>query len=258
MFVRKILGISGSSGFIGKRLIKFAAGEGYECMPIKLRSHMTRSSVMESLERLASNNVSQFIHLAWPASSTQNYKYSDENEAASALAITTAEICLEIGLNFYGMGSAAEGLDVANPYSASKSKTRMHLDVDISEGRLTWCRPYYVFDEYSWPLFVRDASQSGIVLIQDDRPRDFIHVDDVSSGLLGVIENNLRGDVNIASGLYTRPSELLGRIGLNFKVKSVNLQTVVPIPHVNISKLSLVGWSPSKTLDILKDPVGKQ
>lgn len=258
MFEPKILAISGSSGFIGQRLIKLATREGYECIPIKLRSHMTRNSVLESLEQLVSNGVRQFIHLAWPASSTQNYKYSDENEAASTLAIATADICLEVGLDFYGMGSAAEGLDDANPYSASKSKTRMHLDLDISEGRLTWCRPYYVFDEYSWPLFVRDASQSGNVLIQDDRPRDFIHVDDVSSGLLDTIKNDLRGDVNIASGLNTRPSELLGRIGLNFKVKSADLQTVVPVPRVNIGKLSLVGWSPAKTLEILKDPVGKQ
>lgn len=258
MVLPKLIGASGSSGLLGKALCKLFASSDVQVVPINLRSGMHRDEVGERLDALIDIGISHFIHLAWPASSSIDYKYSSENEGAGLLTVDTAELCVEKGLRFYGLGSAAENHVSETPYSKSKSETRMALQDQISDGHITWLRPHYLFDNSSWPLFLRESCQTGSVVIQDDTRRDFIHIDDVSRGIIVSIENRLVGEVDIASGKLTRPSELLSALGLGFSLLQGQHEVQTEVEAVDISKLLNVSWRPNLTLSILEEKHGTQ
>ena len=254
----RVIGVSGSRGFLGQALCKLAASVNLRIVPISLRSGMHREEVGKRLEALVDQGVTDLVHLAWPASSTVDYKYSAENETAGLLAVDTAEFCLEKGLRFYGLGSAVENCIPETKYSKSKASTLKALRKQISDGLITWLRPHYVFDESSWPLFLRESIQTGSVVIQNDSPRDYIHIDDVSSGTIASIKNGLVGEVDIASGKLTRPSELLSALSLDFSILQGNNEVRSEFHAVDISKLLNVSWYPNLTLGILKEKHGKQ
>lgn len=254
----RIIGVAGSTGFMGQALSKLAASEDVRVVPISLRTGMLREELEKQLEALVTQGVTDFIHLAWPGSSSVDYKYSTENEGAGLLTVDTAELCVEMGLRFYGLGSAAENRIPETPYSKSKSDTRKALREQISEGLITWLRPHYVFDESSWPLFVRESTQTGGVVIRDDSPKDFIHINDVSRGAVASIKSGLVGEVDIASGKLTRPSELLSALGLGFSILQGRHEVQHEVGTVDISKLLNVSWYPNLTLEILKEKHGKQ
>ena len=257
MALPRNFGVSGSGGFIGQALSELATSLGVRVVPINLRSRMHRDEVGERLEALKHQGVTDLVHLAWPASSTLDYKYAAENVSAGILAVDTAELCMEIGLHFYGFGSAAENRFSETPYSKSKADTRQALQTAISNGNVTWLRPHYVFKEGSWPFFLRESSETGSVVIQDNTPRDFIHINDVSEGVLSAVKNGLQGEVDIASGKLTRPSELLAALKLGFSVLQGQDEVQSDTEAVDISKLLNVSWSPKSTLDILKEIHGE-
>jgi nucleoside-diphosphate-sugar epimerase len=258
MVLPRLLGVSGARGLLGQALCKLFASANVQVVPISLRSGMHREEVGERLQTLVELGISNFVHLAWPASSTNGYKHAAENKGAGLLAVDTAELCIQKGLRFYGLGSVAENHVSETPYSQSKVNTRKALQDQISNGRIAWLRPHYLFDNGSWPLFLRESSQTGSVLLQDDTPRDFIHIDDVSGGIAASIENGLVGEVDIASGKLTRPSELLSALGLGFSILQDHNEVQTEVEAVDISKLLNVSWYPNLTLSILEEKHGAE
>lgn len=253
-----IIGVSGVTGFLGRSLRKLAESADHEIAAVSLRSGMTEAQVEKVLDTLESDGVAHFIHLAWPASSTPNYKFHPDNEGACDLTVMTATMWGRRGLKFYGLGSAAEDHNSRTPYSKAKAKTRHLLDPLIADGALTWLRPYFVFDDSSWPTFISESRNTGSVVIEDDMPRDFIHVNDVASGILAAIEKGLVGEVNLASGFNSQPSELLTSMGLGFELGPETHASGTKTEPIDIGKLTSVNWLPIETLRILKGKYGKQ
>jgi UDP-glucose 4-epimerase len=89
-----------------------------------------------------------------------------------------------------------------------------------------------------------------------DATRDFIHIDDVVSALIKVIENPVNTRLNISSNISTRLEDLLNSIqeimGSNLKPEILNLpRAEIAVSQLNNSKAQeLLGWNPTIGLEI--------
>jgi nucleoside-diphosphate-sugar epimerase len=247
----KLVAVSGASGLVGTSF--------KENLPSDFRIvHEVKSSIINisnlaaEVELAASRGAKDFIHLGWPASSNhENYRISKSNFDALEKSLILRRACEKFDMNFIAFGSPMDLLlSVDNAYSLTKYVLRQILLDDIVSQKITWLRPFYIFNDSSWPHFLH---QNEPVIIIDDSPRDFIHISDVVIAIELVVRTQIRGEVDVGSEILTRPSELCRSLGKNFyfdeNVASIN--KMVYFPAKLNEKMSSV-WRARKTQQILK------
>jgi nucleoside-diphosphate-sugar epimerase len=154
-------------------------------------------------------------------------------------------------MNFIAFGTPVDlFIAVDNAYSLTKYVLRQILLDDIVSKKITWLRPFYIFNDSSWPHFLH---QNEPILIIDDSPRDFIHITDVVSAIESIIRTQIRGEVDVGSEILTRPSELCRSLGKNFYLDAnvASINKMVYFPAKLNEKMSSV-WLARKTQQILK------
>ncbi len=249
-----IIAISGASGLFGSAFLKTYSASLQITKSIKLKT-LADSDLYREIESIAACGTQTFLHLAWPASSSKDdYRCSDENFDALRKTILLKEACFRAGINFVGIGTVLDNVGVsASFYQLAKFSCRQMLRHEIVEESITWVRPYYVFNDDSWPNFLH-ADKSLPVRILNDSPRDFIHLDDVISGLFLILEKQIFGEIDLGSGYLTRPSELCAALGKEFSIESrerVGKQLEVSSTASQHRRLSRY-WVPTKTHSLLK------
>ncbi len=245
-----VIGITGATGFLGRHLMTYLELQGAEVKPISFRS-VDLDSIHALIKQLKNDGIRSFVHLGWPASSTEDYKNSKENIEASSLSINLGRSCVEAGIRFFGMGSPAEFFPEASQYAQSKRACRDGLQALIDCGKVAWLRPHYVFDNKTWPKFVGDAALGLQVRILDDSKKSFIHIEDVVGAIAIAITQELTGEIDILHTDLVRPSELLAALGYECQVlgemkphdSSANLKT---------ASILASGWRAVKTKEILE------
>lgn len=212
--------MSGSYGLLGSAFRKQLSAELVIAETLSA-SALDVGDIQHLIAKMADKGVDTFLHLAWPASSYDgDYRTSASNFSALEKTLAIGRACQSLGITFVGIGSALDESPVhQNSYSLTKFVARQIYLEDIEKGRITWVRPFYVFDGQTWPAFIHKPKE-GVVEILDDSPRDFIHVSDVASGLIAVLQNRLLGQVDILSGTLRRPSDLCRAMLIPFKVVS--------------------------------------
>jgi nucleoside-diphosphate-sugar epimerase len=122
---------------------------------------------------------------------------------------------------------------------------------DIMNQKITWLRPFYIFNDSSWPHFLH---QNEPILIIDDSPRDFIHISDVVNAIELIVRTQIRGEVDVGSQILTKPSELCSSLGKNFYLDANLALTnkLIYFPAQSNGKMSAV-WQACKTQQILKN-----
>jgi hypothetical protein len=116
--------------------------------------------------------------------------------------------CEMFNIKFIGIGSVVDETPLAeNFYSLTKFVARQTFSDAIAGKEITWLRPFYVFDNLTWPRYLH-GDKSEKLLINDDAPRDFIHICDVTEGIESVIRLGITGEIDLGSQLMNRPSQL--------------------------------------------------
>jgi nucleoside-diphosphate-sugar epimerase len=240
--------VTGASGLIGRNLLaQVNAGVSYHAL--HGFSKLSLDEINYVLDQAAKVDAVAILHLAWPGSShTGDYKAAAENIVAMKKTLALAELCKASGLKLLAVGSGAdEKPSTENLYISSKNKTKEALKIEIMTGRVVWLRPFNVFDGKSWPRYLSTAGKERIHII-DNRPRDFIHLEDVSTAICCTISWDISGYVDIGTGVARTPSKLIEAAGGVAEVREsfdLSRQEKLPIASPPIKLLQV--WQPERT-----------
>jgi nucleoside-diphosphate-sugar epimerase len=250
-----LIGLSGESGLFGSAFLSNIPQEICISGSINLRS-LSATEIFSEVEKLAKLGSESFLHLAWPASSSLgNYRFSEENFDVLQKTIILQDACMRTGINFIGIGSVLDKVStVENYYHLAKFACRQMLKARILDETITWIRPHYVFNDVSWPEFIH-ANNNLPVIIFNDSPRDFIHLDDVITGIIAIISHKIKGEIDLGSGIMTKTSDLCNALGKQYKIESD-----MSMQHLNNNQRSAQShsrlsqyWAPNKTRTLLKE-----
>ena len=248
----KLVAASGASGLIGTAF-KESLSPDFKIVHEIKSSIINISDIAAEVELAASKGAKDFIHLGWPASSnSENYRISKSNFDALEKSLVLRRACEKFDMNFIAFGSPIDlALEVNNAYSLTKYVLRQILLDDIMNQKITWLRPFYIFNESSWPHFLH---QNEPILIIDDSPRDFIHISDVVNAIELIVRTQIRGEVDVGSQILTKPSELCISLGKNFYLDAnlASTNKLIYFPAQLNGKMSAV-WQACKTQQILKN-----
>ena len=243
----KKVGITGSSGLIGGRLLCRGRNQ-YRFLRLAGFTTASRPQIADYVAEVKNQGAESILHLAWPASSTPGYGQSTQNFEAILKTIFLAEECERLALPLYAVGSGADDrLDSKNWYVSAKHITKSLISDRISDGSVTWIRPFHVFDGHSWPKYLQGLPAENIE-IQDNRKRDFIHLDDVVEAIIVSLDNSIRGSIDVGTGKLRRPSSLIKAFGGKFKLaKGSLIREDDDFPRAILRQDLLDAWSPKYT-----------
>lgn len=252
MATTRLIAVSGSSGLIGSAFHELKSPRLSIVATAKF-SHIAVSSIEGEIQRLANLGVESLLHLAWPAGSRgADYSSSRSNFLALEQTLVVKRACQKYGVGFVGVGTGVDKqLSSATEYSLAKFAAREIFLDDILSKKISWVRPFFVFDSKSWPRFVHD-SDSAPIIIKDDSPRDFIHLKDVATGFQRVLLDGILGEIDLGTGILRRPSDLCRVLGKDFTVldeKGYSESTLNASSSASHHPALEVSWRPSQTMN---------
>jgi len=288
--MKKVL-VTGASGFIGRYALPFLIKNGYEVHAVyntaridskenkKLVWHQCNLLDSEKQKRLLSEiKPSHLLHFAWYAVPGK-YWTSPEN-------LCWVQASLELLRNFvdqkgkravvvgtcaeydWSYGFCSEFNTPINPftlYGICKSSLQKMVEhfakqTGISQG---WGRIFFLYGPYEAPE--RLVSSVIISLLQNktakcsrgNQVRDFLYVQDVAEALVGLLDSDVQGPVNIASGqpvslkrVIYQIAEELGRQELVEMSALPARENDPPLLVADVRRLTdEVGWIPKITLE---------
>jgi nucleoside-diphosphate-sugar epimerase len=250
-----IIAISGASGLFGSAFLAKYSENLHVTKSLQLQN-LADADIYREIESLSAFGTQTFLHLAWSASSSkENYRFSEENFDALRKTVLLKEACSQMGIKFVGIGTVVDKVGITESYyQLAKFTCRQMFRREIEEEKITWVRPHYVFNDDSWPSFLQ-SDKSLPVTILNNSPRDFIHLDDVISGLFLILQKKILGEIDLGSGWLTKPSELCEAFGKEFIIEQgetggVQLEaSPTASSHPRLSQY----WVPTKTHALLKE-----
>lgn len=286
----KIL-ITGISGFIGAATAKSCVEAGHDVVGmVRSTSDLTRITSVKDKIKLVEGDLSNLpvaaindlkpelcIHHAWYA---EPGKYPHAIENLESLHGTT-DLVVELGkagcARFVGLGTCFEydfdrgwlredsPVKPATIYAATKAAMSAMLEKLGEKAGIatTWVRLFYQYGPYEdtrrlVPAVIRAMLKGETVdTTLGEQVRDFMHVDDVGSGVYHASLSNLDGIVNVGSGIPVTVRRIVETIGekigrtelANFGARPYN-PTDPPFVVANNTRLKTeTGWKPKFNLD---------
>jgi nucleoside-diphosphate-sugar epimerase len=253
--------ITGSSGLIGRRVLE-AFRDGDRDDATELLIPITSADVdllapgaWEQL--LDQHRPDVIVHLAWSASALPDYRGHDDNARWAATTIDAAVLAVDRGIRFVATGTSVDDAPADDAYSRSKAAARAALDDRISDGRLAWLRPFYVFDEERpSPAVLRaalaaQAAGEPVALASPDARHDFVHARDVGTAVRTVVDHRMTGLVDIGSGTVTPVSRLVESYGCRWVPAGTPSEAgdgvAASVAAADVTALRAAGWSPVAT-----------
>jgi len=159
------------------------------------------------------------LHLAWTASGTPGYRNHPDNERWRQVSVEAARACDSVGSRFIGVGTVVDDVPGDDAYSRAKFQLRAELAEAIGAKRVTWLRPFYVFDpDRPSPAVVRAAMEArdrgvAVDLATPDARHDFVHAADVGAAIITLLTGTPGGVIDIGSGKLHTVAELVEACG---------------------------------------------
>ena len=193
------------------------------------------------------------LHLAWYASSTPGYRFSQANEAWHAASLEAARTCLALDSRFVGTGTVVDDEPDGDPYTAAKSALRADLSDAIDAGDVTWLRPHYVFDpDEPSPAVLRAAAaarmaQRAVDLSTPEATHDFVHAADVGRAVVASVVHGMTGVVDLGSGRLRTVRALVEASGATWTTSALPTDRPPDGTCADVAPLLATGWLPSET-----------
>jgi nucleoside-diphosphate-sugar epimerase len=238
--------VTGATGFVGARAVEHLRERGHEVHGISSRDvpddpgtiwHRVDLLDPDAPKRLmAAVEPERLLHLAWYTehdrfwSSPENLRWVESTlRLLRAFAdgggqrATLAGSCAEYDWETNGVCVEDETpLRPATLYGASKHATQLVASAyaAVAGIKLAWGRIFFLYGpgEHSERLVPSVASR---LLRGEQAPvtagthvRDFMHVDDVARAFVELLDSDVSGPVNIASGKAVELREVIASIGL--------------------------------------------
>ena len=227
--------VTGAAGFVGAAATRALMDAGHEVVaPLRESTNAARLQGLAiatprlALEDeaavsalLAAEAPRAILHAAWYAGPT-DYLDAAENEACAAVTLALGQAAVRAGVErFVGVGSCAEYAAQDQPHREEdacaptslygRSKVLAHegltaLFADAGVG-FAWARLFHLHGPGEAPLrllpWVAARLRAGqeVALTPGAQVRDHLHIDDAGRALAMLVDHDLRGAVNVASGI---------------------------------------------------------
>lgn len=282
--------ITAAGGFIGSRVTRYLADAGFEVGA--LVGSDSRRSRVAGLDRVDILNASLHgggewvsavrrfkpdacIHLAWYAEPGK-YLTSPANLDCLTHSVALIRELLDVGCRHVTIAGSCSEYDTSAGWLREDGATRpatlyaaTKLSLSIIAAQLArdagitmaWARLFYMYGPHEDPRRLVPAAIRALLNGQafpssdGEQVRDFLHVDDVASGLVALTSRAVDGVVNVCSGepvtvkmlLETIASEIGGRELLRFGVLPYRSWDPMFICGDN-TRLRGAGWQPKFSL----------
>jgi nucleoside-diphosphate-sugar epimerase len=226
--------LTGASGFIGSHCIAGLLGRGYEVHAVARRTPPAAGGAIWHEADLLQPGVgaalakriepTHLLHLAWfvvPGkliSSPENFAWVTASmELLQAFAAHGGKRFVACGSAYeydWSYGYCSEKLTPATPntvYGACKQALRLMAESCAAQAGLSaaWGRVFFLYGPNEHPdrlvsSVIRSVLKGAPARCSHGRQiRDYMHVQDVADGLTALLDSNVSGTVNVASGQAT-------------------------------------------------------
>ncbi len=224
--------LTGASGFVGQQCIPLLMKAGYEIIAISRNKHsMTAQNThfeainllnIEKTQKLINNYHPEYLlHLAWYAKpgsyweAEENYQWVNASlNILKAFAgnggkrVVFAGTCAEYDWRYGYLNEELTPLQPITTYGTCKLSLQKMVE---SYGRqhdlsYAWARLFYMYGEHEHPsrlvpgVCQKLLQNETVQVWHGNQIRDFLNVKDVACALVGLLNNDLTGPVNVCSG----------------------------------------------------------
>jgi nucleoside-diphosphate-sugar epimerase len=228
--------ITGAAGFIGGHFAHIAAASGHEVLGL-IRKKTGAEAIRfceGALTEAPWREILDFqpevcLHAAWHAKPGMFWD-AQENELCVNDSLTFIRaLWSKIDCHVIAIGTCAEYASSPHPlsesgsvlkpksgYARAKHLLREQLEILAAKHGQTlgWARIFYPYGpgeprvKLTSSLINSALWNEALVINQPRSIKDFIHIDDLASALLGLLEIRATGPVNLASGIGVQIEEL--------------------------------------------------
>jgi nucleoside-diphosphate-sugar epimerase len=223
--------VTGAGGFIGSNAVELLLERGHEVHAVSRRAGAPRDGVVwHEADLLASGaatsvvaaaQAERLLHLAWYAtpasfwSAPENERWIDATlrllqafGEAGGVRVTVAGSCAEYAWGGEMLSELTTPLEPATLYGACKHATHVAAEAVARELGLSlaWGRVFFLYGPGEAPGRLVSGVARALLAGEDvpttegSQLRDFMHVRDVAGALVALLEGEVSGAVNIASG----------------------------------------------------------
>ena len=244
----KIL-VTGSTGFIGKNLMRLIGKNNYEVCLIgrNLKIKNTNIKIIKSdiynlnksISKIKKFNPEILIHLAWSGYPDVGKKICKKNldgqknfffniaKVKSLKKILVTGSCFEYG-NLNGQCKENKRITKFNYFSSAKINTYYYIKKKNSNKcKVIWLRLFYVYGKHQRkesliPYLINCLKKNKRIELKEPfASRDFIHVDEVCRLILKFCNIKSSGIFNIGTGKYFSPLKIATTLKRFIKSKSI-------------------------------------
>ena len=275
--------LTGASGFVGRHCLPLLAAKGYDVhalshhQPAKSPSGVSwhvadllaPSAPAEIIRKVKPNLL---LHLAWYAVPRKFWEAPENINWARASSELLSEFAANNGKRAVAAGSCAEyelnagectenitPIHPATLYGNCKNEFAQRLHSLSRETGISsaWGRIFFLYGPHEPPsrlvaYVVQSLLRAEPALCSDGKQiLDFLHVEDVASAFVALLESKIQGPVNIASGRPLTVKDLLQEIAVQLgRPDLIHLGARESTSNVsrvwaNVQRLTNeVGWEP--------------
>ena len=275
--------VTGASGFIGRHCLPLLVERGYEIHAVSrtpptvacARWHQVNLLADAPEPLLRDIRPTHLLHLAWTAVPGKFWTDPDNArwlKASLALARAFAEAggrrlvcagsCAEYDWNAGQCIEDRTALAPTTPYASAKHELHAALTTLAAQPgiSLAWARVFWLFGPHEHP---QRLVPSAVLAMKAGKPfscltpelvRDFLHVEDVASGFVALLESDQGGAVNVASGQGTSIGAIVSQISALLHTQDLVRMGAGPArgdaPTVvgDSKRLRATGWKPRHDL----------
>lgn len=279
--------VTGASGFVGGHVLPLLVAHGHEVHATARGNGRGGDVVWHAADLLRSGDAESLIeavrpeallHLAWHVApgefwwSTRNVEWVESTlrlarafAASGGSRLVSAGTCAEYDLSRGFCTEFVTPTEPATPYGAAKHAVHSVLERSADQLGLSvaWGRIFFPYGpgepESKLVASVIRALLRGeeAECTAGDQVRDYLHVTDLASALVHLIESDLRGPVNIGTGMpvtvayvATTIGRLVGAIDLLKLGARPAAEDEWPLVVADVRRLNRdLGWKPSLALE---------
>ena len=280
--------VTGASGFIGRAALAPLAARGFEVHAVSRRPPRDAGAgvTWHAHDLLAAGEPARVVervrpthllHLAWYAVPGKYWTAPENVDWVAASAALARAFAEHGGRRFVGAGTCAEyapaagncderatPLAPATLYGTCKHATRIVIE-SLAAGRFSfaWGRIFFLYGPHEHesrlvPGVVRALLAGREALCTaGTQVRDFMHVEDVAAAFAALLDSDVDGAVNIASGEPVALAEVVRTIARQLDAEPLVRLGARPIPAGELPSITAatarlrdeVGWGHGRSLE---------
>jgi nucleoside-diphosphate-sugar epimerase len=280
--------LTGATGFIGRHTIPELIARGYEVHAVSSKIIKNEQGVIwHQADLMKSNETemlfkkiipSHLLHFAWYAepgkfwNSEENFKWVESSirllrffKAYGGYRMVYAGTCAEFNWGQQGAYIESNSHDMPSTiYGLAKKTTQQLFEVYSQQFQLSaaWGRIFFLYGPNERPekflssVIISMLQKKIIKCTHGNQMRDFLHVQDVASAFVSLLDSPVQGVVNISSGEAHSLKEIVAIAGkyldateyVHFGEIDLKNEPLL-IKGSNERLLNEVGWAPNYQIE---------